>query len=215
MMKYKISLCISAACFLTALLLSLSARQAGQEAMAERISPDILRFHILANSDSPEDQALKLEIRDLVISVLAHSLGEGAGKEETKAWLLENKKELEDMAQDYLLGKGVSQPVRLTLTQDYFPTKAYGNLVFPCGTYEAARITIGEGKGHNWWCVLYPPLCYADAMHAVVPEESENALKGMVGEKDFEEMAPRRLEGDWVKVEVRFWLWDLVAGREN
>lgn len=211
-MKYKISLCVSAACFLTALLLSLSARQAGQEALAERIAPDILRFHILANSDSPEDQALKLEIRDLVISVLERGLGDGAGKEETKAWLLQNKETIESMAQDYLLGKGVRQPVRLTLARDYFPTKAYGSLVFPCGTYEAARITIGEGKGHNWWCVLYPPLCYADAMHAVVPEPSENALKETVGEADYEAMAPRRLKEEKPEIEVRFWIWDFLAG---
>ncbi len=213
-MKYKISLCVSAACFLTVLLLSLSVRQAGQEAMAGRLSPDILRFHILANSDSPADQALKLEVRDLIIDRISCGLGNQAGKDETKAWLLENKEALEAAAHEYLLARGVDQPVRLTLTQDYFPTKAYGDLVFPCGTYEAARITIGEGKGHNWWCVLYPPLCYADAMHAVVPETSKNTLKGLVDETDYETLLPRTLE-EKPEIKVRFWLWDMLTGRET
>ena len=159
-MKYRISLCISALCFLTAFLIALSARQQGSEALASRIAPEILRFHILANSDSDEDQQLKMEVKGLVIDYVNENLGENATKETTAAWLTDHSEAIEDMAHRYLLSRGKDYPVSLMLTRDYFPTKAYGDMVFPCGTYDAARITIGSGNGHNWWCVLYPPLCY-------------------------------------------------------
>ena len=156
-MKYKISLCISALCFFTAFLILMASRTTGEEALASRIAPEILRFHVLAESDSARDQNLKLGVKGLVLDYIHGQVPEDADKEQLEQWIEGNKTSIETMAQDWLADQGASYPVKLELTRDYFPTKAYGDMVFPCGTYDAVRITIGSGKGHNWWCVLYPP----------------------------------------------------------
>lgn len=214
-MKYRISLCISALCFLTAFLIALSARQQGSEALASRIAPEILRFHILANSNSDEDQQLKMEVKGLVIDYVNENLGENATKETTAAWLTDHSEAIEDMAHRYLLSRGKDYPVSLMLTRDYFPTKAYGDMVFPCGTYDAARITIGSGNGHNWWCVLYPPLCYTDSMNAVVPEHSKETLKQLIPEDDYEALLPESERNarapEKPRVRIRFRLPELMG----
>ena len=138
-MKYKVSLCVCALCFFTAFLIAMSARQQGNEALAARIAPEILRFHILANSDSDEDQQLKMEVKGLVINYVNENLGGNATKEKTAGWLMEHKDGIEEMARTYILSQGKDYPVKLELARDYFPTKAYGDMVFPCGTYDAAR----------------------------------------------------------------------------
>lgn len=214
-MKYRISLCISALCFLTAFLIALSARQQGSEALASRIAPEILRFHILANSNSDEDQQLKMEVKGLVIDYVNENLGENATKETTAAWLTDHSEAIEDMAHRYLLSRGKDYPVSLMLTRDYFPTKAYGDMVFPCGTYDAARITIGSGNGHNWWCVLYPPLCYTDSMNAVVPEHSKETLKQLIPRDDYEALLPESERTarapEKPRVRIRFRLPELMG----
>lgn len=189
-MKYRFSLCISALCFLTAFLIALAARQQGEEALAGRIAPEILRFHILANSDSGADQQLKMEVKGLVLDYVNENLGGSATKDETVSWLLDHKPDIETMAADYIRSQGKDYAVSLSLTRDYFPTKAYGDMVFPCGTYDAARITIGSGRGHNWWCVLYPPLCYVDSMNAVVPESSKQTLRTLIPDDDYQALLP-------------------------
>ena len=214
-MKYRVSLCVSALCFFTAFLIAMSARQQGGEALAARIAPEILRFHILANSDSDEDQQLKLEVKGLVIDYVSRNLGDSATKAQTAGWLLDNREAIEDMAHSYLVSRGKDYPVTLELAQDYFPTKAYGDMVFPCGTYDAARITIGSGRGHNWWCVLYPPLCYTDAMNAVVPETSRETLKALIPDEDYEALLPESQrtghETGKPRVQVRFRLAELLG----
>ena len=104
-MKYKISLCVSALCFFTAFLIAMSARQQGNEALAARIAPEILRFHILANSDSDEDQQLKMEVKGLVINYVNENLGGNATKEETAGWLMEHRDGIEEMARTYILSQ--------------------------------------------------------------------------------------------------------------
>lgn len=218
-MKHKTAFSISALCLFTAFLLSMSLRLDFNEALANRISPNILRFHVLADSNSSEDQRIKLGVRNLVVDYIRCHLGEDASKEETIALLSSSRKEIVAIAHDYLLSQGKDCSIALTLTRDYFPTKAYGDFVFPCGIYDTARLTIGSGRGHNWWCVLYPPLCYTDPINAVVPEESKNKLKEAVDQKDYLALLPRG--GDEKKqeaqnppaVNVRFFLLDLLSGK--
>ena len=218
-MKYKLSLCISALCLLTAFLLSMALRLESSEALASRLAPDILRFHVLADSDSPKDQQLKLEVRDLVMDYVQDLLGNEATKEETVRLVCAHKEEIEDLSQEYLRSQGKDCAVTLSLARDYFPTKAYGDLVFPCGTYDTVRLTIGSGRGHNWWCVLYPPLCYTDPVNAIVPAASKQRLKEEVGRQDYEALLPRNersgeheKEAGSQEVEVRFFLLDLLRG---
>ena len=221
-MKHKAAFSISALCLFTAFLLSMAFRLESSEALAERLSPDILRFHVLADSNSSEDQRLKLEVRDLVIEYIRQFLGTEASKAETISLVLAHQKEIESIAHDYLLSQGKDCPISLALTRDYFPTKAYGDLVFPCGTYDTARLTIGSGKGRNWWCVLYPPLCYTDSINAIVPETSKNELKEAVDERDYMAWLPRGEEKEKKQedheppaVKVRFFFLDLLTGKEG
>ena len=185
-MKYKISLCISALCFFTAFLILMASRTTGEEALASRIAPEILRFHVLAESDSARDQNLKLGVKGLVLDYIRSQVPEDTDKKQLEQWIEGNKTSIEAMAQDWLADQGASYPVKLELTRDYFPTKAYGDMVFPCGTYDAVRITIGSGKGHNWWCVLYPRLCFTDCLHAVVEEGEQQELKEVLTEEEYE-----------------------------
>lgn len=210
-MKYKVSLCFSALCFLTAFLIMLASRTAGEEALASRIAPEILRFHILAESDSPHDQELKLGLKGFVLDYVHSQVPDSAGKEGLIRWLNDNKASIEAMSEDWLLSQGASCPVTLEVTQDYFPTKAYGDMVFPCGTYDAVRITIGSGKGHNWWCVLYPSLCYTDSLNAIVPESSKETLSCLLDMDDYDALlAHKSSNGKKPEIRVRFRLLDLL-----
>ena len=122
----------------------------------------MLRFHILAESNSKTDQELKLKVRDQVLSYIRENAPDYAGKEELASWLLSHKEEVVFKAEQTLADSGCEADVDLNLSHDHFPARTYGNAFFPCGYYDAARITIGKGKGRNWWCVLYPGLCFPD-----------------------------------------------------
>lgn len=210
-MKYKVSLCISALCFFTAFLILMSCRTSGEEALASRIAPEILRFHILAESDSPRDQDLKLGVKSLVLDYIHSQVPQDTGKDELETWIRNNSSSIESMAQDWLADQGAPYAVKLEIARDYFPTKSYGDMVFPCGTYDAVRITIGSGRGHNWWCVLYPTLCYTDAIHAVVPESSRDTLSSLLAEEDYDALlSPRDRSQKKPEVRVRFRLLDLL-----
>lgn len=152
---------------------------------------DFIRFHVIANSDSEEDQALKLKVRDRLIEVVneelkreAVRLSDGNGQtaqldiEETRTYILEHIGEIESEAGKIIREEGYDYPVRAQLGVRFIPEKAYGSLTFPAGNYEALNITIGEGKGQNWWCVLYPPLCLIDAKQN--KEEADQVLRDAV-----------------------------------
>ena len=184
-MKYKISLSISALCFLMAFLLLLTIRARSQEALASRIAPNILRFHVLAESNRAEDQELKIGVKNLILAYVHSQAPAAADKETLSQWLMENQEKIETLSEEWLKSQGCSVPVHLELARDYFPSKSYGDMVFPCGFYDAARITIGQGEGRNWWCVLYPSLCFVDSVHAVVPASSRRELSSVLDEKDY------------------------------
>lgn len=198
---------------LTAFLLAFSVLRQGQEALAGRIAPEILRFHVLADSGSPQDQQLKLEVRDQILAYAASSLEAGAGKEETLAWLKEHQSHILQLSQNYVKSRGFDDPVSMEFTREYFPTKAYGDLVFPCGVYDAVRITIGRGTGPNWWCVLYPPLCYTDALNAVVPQESKNTLQALIPQDDYQALLHSPEYESRPKIQIRSRILDLILGK--
>lgn len=163
----------SLACFFTAFLIAVSANTCKQEADASRISPYVLRFHILAESNSKTDQELKLKVRDQVLSYIRENAPGDPSKTELAFWLLSHKNEVILEAKQVLAHSGCEADVNLSLSHDHFPAKIYGNAFFPCGYYDAARITIGKGKGRNWWCVLYPGLCFTDPDPAINETSSD------------------------------------------
>ena len=152
------------------------------------IAKEILRFHVLANSDSEEDQALKMQVKEKVIELLEEEIPEGMNVTETADWMRRNTDKLRDCAQQVVLKNGYDYPISAAVTTCYFPEKTYGDVRFPAGNYEALRIEIGEAKGHNWWCVLYPGLCFLNTTNAVVPEEGKQKLKSVLTEEEYEQI---------------------------
>jgi len=124
-------------------------------------SDDLIRLHVLANSDSEEDQALKYLVKDAIVREMADKFSASASIDESRKILLANLPEVEDIAENTLHKLGSNYPVKAQYGRFFFPTKYYGSFSLPAGEYEAVKVVIGEGKGANWWCVLFPPLCFA------------------------------------------------------
>ena len=127
----------------------------------------VIRFHVIANSDSPEDQALKLQVRDRVLAETETFYPERATLEEARAALEAHLEELAAAGQAAVTEAGRSEPVTARLERCWFPTKEYDGFALPAGEYTALRVVIGEGQGQNWWCVAFPPLCLEAASETV------------------------------------------------
>lgn len=156
-----------------------------QKEMQRHISEEVLRFHVLANSDSEKDQSLKLMVRDTVLAYLEEELPYGLNVDETTQWVREHIDGIETVSRQALAEAGSNQTVSAAVTTCFFPDKTYGDVTFPAGNYEALRIELGAAQGHNWWCVLYPNLCFLDATSAVVPEEGKEQLKNVLTEEEY------------------------------
>lgn len=179
---------VIAAALITALLLiqrgSLVEARAGEA--QRRLAGEVLRFHVLADSDSDRDQELKMEVKEGVIAYMQESLAKEADLEETVAWAEANLPALQDLAEGILQNRGCSDAVQAEVVKDYFPEKTYGDITFPAGEYRALRLRIGKAQGQNWWCCLYPRLCFTDAVRAVVPEEQKEEMGCVLGEDEYE-----------------------------
>lgn len=151
-----------------------------------RMAEEVFRFHVLANSDSGQDQALKMKVKKDVLQFMKEDLPESDSMETTKAWAKSHLEEIEAAAEKRIREEGYAYPVKAEVTTCYFPEKTYGDVTFPKGEYEALRIEIGKAKGQNWWCVLYPNLCFIDAVHAVVPEEGKEELREVLDDEEYE-----------------------------
>ena len=137
------------------------------------IPHESIRLRILANSDSLEDQAVKRKVRDAVVDQMNQWAKRPLSIEQARSLIRENLPELEKITADILSANGFAYGYKVELANVPFPTKLYGDKLYPAGNYEALRITLGEAKGANWWCVLYPPLCFVDAVRGVaVSQES-------------------------------------------
>lgn len=145
------------------------------------INDSVLRLHVLANSDSPTDQALKLEVKDEVVKYMRKEFSNTKDINEALVLAGENISVIEKVAEKVVTTYGYDYPVEVRIGKYAFPTKSYGNLVFPAGDYQAVRIIIGEGAGNNWWCVLFPPLCMVSSSDKGLsmdnPREAKVSLK--------------------------------------
>ncbi|MEF9941421.1 MAG: stage II sporulation protein R [Lachnospiraceae bacterium] len=190
--KYQKRICILLALIIAFGLTSVAIYQrelrveAKIQSTQEEVAKEVLRFHILANSDGKKDQELKMKVKEAILKCMKREIPHAKNVEETKAWAIENELKLQDTARTIIREEGYNYPVNVEVTKCYFPDKTYGDVTFPAGDYEALRIEIGEAKGHNWWCVLYPNLCFVDATHAVVPDEGKEELKEVLTEEEYE-----------------------------
>ena len=159
--KYiRIILAVLAGLLLTGGVVRVRAVETKVQETQEHMADEVLRFHVLANSDTKEDQNLKMKVKDQVIGYLEETMGpETESLDETKEFVKAHIPEIEKEAKKIVEQEGYSYPVKVRLEKTDFPEKTYGDVTFPAGTYEALRIEIGNGDGKNWWCVLYPALC--------------------------------------------------------
>lgn len=127
----------------------------------------IIRFHIRANSDKEEDQDLKLKVRDEILKEMKEKFQGIKDIAESRRIIKDNMEEMKKITERIVVREGKDYEVNITLGEDNFPTRKYGNLVLPAGAYETLLITLGEGRGKNWWCVMFPPLCFIDITHSV------------------------------------------------
>ncbi|HIQ96883.1 MAG TPA: stage II sporulation protein R [Candidatus Limivivens merdigallinarum] len=166
---------VAAAAFLV--LLCMMITSFGME-QGERsgVEDRVLRFHVIANSDSEEDQRVKLLVKDRVVEELQEAMVGVETLEESKAVVRQEMEHICDTAEAVLHEEGIEETVTVQLEKTYFPVKSYGDLIFPAGEYEALKIVLGEGEGKNWWCVLFPGLCFVDTIHGVVPKDVKEEL---------------------------------------
>jgi stage II sporulation protein R len=184
----------------TMLSRGLRSLHAGQ--IQQNIAAQVIRLHVVANSDSEKDQALKLRVRDAVLQNLQDSLSSTKSVEEARNILQKQMSAVEDAAQKTIEEEGYTYPVKVTMQTRYFPVKTYGDLRFPAGNYQALCLEIGASRGHNWWCVLYPSLCFVDETYAVIPETSKKKLKKSLSAEEYSSLEVHSALYDWAKKKV-------------
>ncbi len=150
-------------------------------AQEENLADSVLRLHVIANSDDPADQALKLAVKDEIVQFMKQEFINTSDAAEAKALAQKDLPRIKAIAEQKIQASGYNYPVEIYVGEYDFPTKSYGNMVFPSGKYQAVRVIIGEGQGKNWWCVLFPPLCLVSSsdqgMSLNSPQEAQVTFK--------------------------------------
>ena len=147
------------------------------KSVVQDLSSYFLRLHIIANSDSAEDLDLKYKVRDSLLNYMENLSKDIITKEEAISLVNEHLQDFKQIAQNTINENGFSYSCNVYIKKLKFPTKTYGEIKLPAGYYDALEVEIGEGKGHNWWCVMFPPLCFVNLNEGIIPEESKNELK--------------------------------------
>lgn len=181
--KQVICMVIAVAMAWTVTALTIRAKEAR---LQQNLAKEVFRFHVLANSDSDRDQALKMKVKENVISYMRKQLPKSNSVDMTKKWASIHLDEIKEVAESTLQEEQCLDKVKVKITNCYFPDKTYGDITFPKGNYDALRIEIGYAQGQNWWCVLYPNLCFVDAVHAIVPDEGKEELKEVLDEEEYD-----------------------------
>ncbi len=167
------------------------------------IAKELLRFHVIANSDSTQDQSIKLEVKEAIISYLKPYLKDASSKTDAMDIIKEQLDSLNLVADDILSKNGFSYSAKSSLSSATFPIKVYGDITLPPGEYDALRIELGKAEGQNWWCIMFPQLCFVDATYSVVPDDSKKQLKTLLTEEEY-----KAIVTDDVDVVVKFKLVD-------
>ena len=155
-------------------------------AVSEDLSESVFRLHVIANSDSKEDQDLKYKVRDSILEYINELTSDCSSKDEVIALATEKQEALHDIAKKVIEENGYDYDVNISIGNFEFPTKTYGDISFPAGNYDALRVEIGEAGGQNWWCVMFPPLCFVDVTSGVVPDESKETIKENLNDEEYD-----------------------------
>ena len=167
------------------------------------IAEEIVRFHVVANSDSIEDQKLKLIIKDRVTKELEPLLTNTNSIDDARNVLFDNLISIENLANETIAENGFSYTAKSSLETEYFPLKVYGDIALPPGEYEAVKIELGSGGGENWWCVMFPPLCFVDSTYSIVPDSSKEQLENVLTEEEYNEILIKDDESLQVKAKFK------------
>ena len=169
----------------------------------------LIRFHVIANSDSDEDQNLKLKVRDAVINYLQPKLLESESIEESELIIKREYSELEKISKNIILQNGYNYDVKIGIDYSEFPTKQYSNVVLPAGEYKALKIIIGEGSGKNWWCVMFPPLCFVDEEKGIIDKDTDDKLREVLTEEEYNLIA-QKTSNQTNRVQIKFKIVEIV-----
>lgn len=154
-------------------------------AVSNNISNSVFRLHVIANSDSDEDQKLKYIVRDNLIQYMNTLTKNITSKEDAIKIAKEHEQDFYNIAVKTIKDNGYDYDVKIEIGNSYFPTKYYGDISLPAGYYDALKVEIGESAGHNWWCVMFPPLCFVDMSTGIVPDESKQTMKDNLPEEEY------------------------------
>lgn len=182
--------------FIIGILLLFQKEKRDQMGCQEAIAEEIIRLHVIADSDRDCDQELKLKVKDAVVERLRGELDGAENVEEARKIIGANLSELEAVSQEVIEENGFSYKAAASLGQAVFPVKQYGDLVFPAGEYEALRIFLGKAEGKNWWCVMFPTLCFVDETKQEITEENKGKFKEVLTEEEYESLCQK--EGDQI-----------------
>lgn len=198
--------CISAAVLIFALLVGVFCPVHGEAELYDKV----LRLHVLANSDSDEDQALKLKVRDTVIETLTPLVSELSSIDEVKKTAEGSLSLIKERAEETVRAEGFPYDVTVTLTKETYPTRDYGSMCFPSGEYTSLRVMIGEAEGKNWWCVLFPPLCLSAATSKsnAASDDKDAFISAGLTDDQYNIVT----ENHGVKYKVRFKILELIEG---
>lgn len=170
----------------------------------KEIADEIIRFHVRANSDSEEDQQLKIRVKNRIVQFLEKELQNAASLDEARNILYDVKDEIAGIALEVIREEGYEYNVNVYFEQSYFPMKVYGDMSFPPGEYEAFRVDIGDAYGKNWWCVLYPPLCFVDSTYSVVPDDTKSQFQDVLSDEAYRAITMDDLEENTYEFRFKF-----------
>ena len=180
--KIKLFLFILPLLFIYTLICSISY----VNAISTDLQKNVFRLHVIANSDSEEDQNLKLKVRDNVIKYMNTLCSKTTSKEEAIEIANAHLNEFKEIALSTIKENGYNYDVNISIDNVFFPTKTYGDISLPEGYYDALRIKIGKAEGKNWWCVMFPPLCFVDVTSGIVPDDSKELLKENLSQEEYD-----------------------------
>lgn len=193
--RYIILLCMCIAGFLYTILHS-----EANTNIQQGIAKEIIRFHVVANSDANVDQEVKLVVKDQVVHYMQEKLAGAKTKKEAKCIMKKEIPKIKHIAQKTLKKEGYNYSCDVVYHQREFPIKVYGDLTFPAGKYEALDVVLGNAKGKNWWCVMFPSLCFVDGTYSIVPDNSKEKLQNVLTKEEYETIS----ESETLKVQYAF-----------
>lgn len=204
-------------CILGIFSLTVNRTKVSGDSVQKDIASKIIRFHVIANSDSKSDQALKLKVRDKVLEYMQPKLKNSKSVDESREIIRKSNNEIITIAEDVIKKNGYNYTVKTTLSNENFPIKTYGNITLPQGKYEAYRIIIGNGEGQNWWCVMFPPLCFVDITKGEVSyKETEKDMKKVLSPEEYK-MIDNQISnsGDKNSIKVKFKILELLKNKKS